>query len=82
MIRLDDKGLAIEVSVEELECPNNCQTLFLDSGIVNFTREQLPAGIGNWVFITLFISLTKDSSNPFVRCIRLKCVGFGWVSNR
>ena len=74
MICLDDNGLAIEVSVEELEHPHNCQALFLNSGIVNFTREQLPAGLGNWVFIT-------DSSTPSVRCIHLKCLGFGWVSN-
>ena len=43
MICLDEKGLAIEVIVEELECSHTFQALFLNGGIANY--EAAASGL-------------------------------------
>ena len=55
-----------------MDCLLDSQTLLFNSGVLLLLGNKLPTIIGNWMFLTLLITLAQYSSYPMIGSIGLQ----------
>ena len=63
MISFDMKLFPKQINSEGLDSQLDGQTLFLYSSVLLLTMKKFAAEVCDWVFLSMFIHFTQDSSD-------------------